>query len=411
MLRVRTSFCAVAAVLLGAPLITPAAYAASTTLSCGQTITADTILRADLVNCPDSGVVIGADNITLDLNGHTIDGDGQPTSGCATGGGCDLGVDNSSGRRGVTVMGGSVRQFRIGVLIAGGAVNDRLRHIAISENADFGVIVDQATGTGIEGSTMADNGTSGLVVIKSPHSSVRGNAISGSGGIGMGLFGVDASVIGHNVLRGNDQGIVCDACAEDLIDGNAVTHSSGSSIDFSNGAAGNRIQHNRLTNNGDGIVGTNAHDNVVSHNVVTGTGFFGAPDTGGFGLIFDGSSYNTVADNIITGGRGPAVLVTSLDSPQPSEGNLISRNHVTSKFADGILLENGAKQNVVIRNVASRNGDDGIDANATTTLTRNIANRNHDLGIEADPGVTDGGRNHAARNGNPAQCTGVTCAD
>jgi len=44
-----------------------------------------------------------------------------------------------------------------------------------------------------------------------------------------------------------------------------------------------------------------------------------------------------------------------------------------------------------------------------TTVTRNIANHNHDLGIEAVPGVIDGGGNHAAGNGNPAQCVNIDC--
>src|SRR5204862_977171 len=46
--------------------------------SCGGTITADTTLVSDLTNCPGDGIVVGADNITLDLNGHTIDGDAIP---------------------------------------------------------------------------------------------------------------------------------------------------------------------------------------------------------------------------------------------------------------------------------------------------------------------------------------------
>ena len=41
--------------------------------SCGDTITVSTTLVADLVNCPNNGIVIGADNITLDLNGHVIE--------------------------------------------------------------------------------------------------------------------------------------------------------------------------------------------------------------------------------------------------------------------------------------------------------------------------------------------------
>jgi hypothetical protein len=41
---------------------------------CGQTLTASTTVANDLTNCPGDGLVIGAAGITLDLNGHTIDG-------------------------------------------------------------------------------------------------------------------------------------------------------------------------------------------------------------------------------------------------------------------------------------------------------------------------------------------------
>ena len=37
---------------------------------CGDTITTDTILHHDLVNCRNNGILIGADGVTLDLNGH-----------------------------------------------------------------------------------------------------------------------------------------------------------------------------------------------------------------------------------------------------------------------------------------------------------------------------------------------------
>src|SRR2546430_5313555 len=43
---------------------------------CGDTITADATLHHNLVNCPNNGIIIGADNVTLDLNYHRIDGDG-----------------------------------------------------------------------------------------------------------------------------------------------------------------------------------------------------------------------------------------------------------------------------------------------------------------------------------------------
>ena len=39
---------------------------ASAEVSCGDTITTDTTLDHNLVNCPNNGIVIGADDITLD---------------------------------------------------------------------------------------------------------------------------------------------------------------------------------------------------------------------------------------------------------------------------------------------------------------------------------------------------------
>jgi hypothetical protein len=44
---------------------------------CGDVITQDTTLDSDLVDCFPVGLAIGADGITVDLDGHTIDGIGS----------------------------------------------------------------------------------------------------------------------------------------------------------------------------------------------------------------------------------------------------------------------------------------------------------------------------------------------
>src|SRR5919201_4102379 len=86
--------------------------------SCGDTITVSTRLVADLVNCPNNGLVIGADDITLDLNGHVIDGDGAEFADCPPDEACDIGVLDFD-HRGVTIKGGEIRQFTFGVLAVG----------------------------------------------------------------------------------------------------------------------------------------------------------------------------------------------------------------------------------------------------------------------------------------------------
>jgi hypothetical protein len=99
------------------------ADAAAKQLSCGDTILADATLDSDLSDCPSNGIVIGGDDITVDLNGHTIDGDGTTFADCAQTELCDTGVVND-GHDGVTVMHGSVREFLVGV---GVGANDNLQ--------------------------------------------------------------------------------------------------------------------------------------------------------------------------------------------------------------------------------------------------------------------------------------------
>ena len=99
MARISLALAVVGGVLTAAGLAAPAALAHDP--ACGATITHSVTLRHDLTNCPGDGLVIGADHVTLDLAGHTIDGD-------AVIGGDDTGV-RLAGRRHVTVKGGTIQ--------------------------------------------------------------------------------------------------------------------------------------------------------------------------------------------------------------------------------------------------------------------------------------------------------------
>ena len=72
----------VAALTVVVAVVAGASMAQTGGLSCGDTVTVDTTLDSDLIGCRSNGLVIGADNITLDLNGHTISGDGKPFKHC-----------------------------------------------------------------------------------------------------------------------------------------------------------------------------------------------------------------------------------------------------------------------------------------------------------------------------------------
>ncbi|HEY0871270.1 MAG TPA: hypothetical protein VGD55_12795, partial [Acidothermaceae bacterium] len=60
-------------------LVVPTAFATDAganpaALTCGQTVTHSIVLTHDLLNCQGDGLKVGASHITVDLNGHLIDG-------------------------------------------------------------------------------------------------------------------------------------------------------------------------------------------------------------------------------------------------------------------------------------------------------------------------------------------------
>ncbi|GAA1737868.1 right-handed parallel beta-helix repeat-containing protein [Nonomuraea bangladeshensis] len=129
--------CGLGGIALACAMPTPASalagnYKGETTVACGQVITKSIKLANDLHNCPGNGLEVGAANITIDLNGHTIDGSGilRPFSG----------IDNSqagsrpTGYSGVTIKNGTLTDFGTGVTLANGANRNVVQHILATVN-------------------------------------------------------------------------------------------------------------------------------------------------------------------------------------------------------------------------------------------------------------------------------------
>jgi hypothetical protein len=125
-------------------------------VSCGETITEDTKLANDLTDCPNNGLVIDADDITLDLNGHTVDGDGLDNlvEDCPDFH-CDTGIDNTAHHHGITIQGGAVQEFSSGIWIEGGA-DHRLHRLSVSLNGD-GIDMALAADTVVTQSSVEGN--------------------------------------------------------------------------------------------------------------------------------------------------------------------------------------------------------------------------------------------------------------
>jgi len=123
--------------------VMPAGASAQQSVGCGAVLTRDTVLTADLVDCPGDGLVVGADGIRITLNGHSITGTGAPGS---------AGVRNQ-GHDGVTIEDGDfvgldISGFQTGILLVG-ADRNRVRDLFV-EGSSHGIALVRSTGNLLE---------------------------------------------------------------------------------------------------------------------------------------------------------------------------------------------------------------------------------------------------------------------
>jgi parallel beta-helix repeat protein len=382
------------------------AQAASPQPKCGDTITTDVTLHHNLVHCPNNGIIIGADNITLDLNYHTIDGDGTPAAGCDPDTEfCDTGVV-SFRHDGVTVVHGSVRQFDVGVFVAK-ARHNRLLGLSSSRNRFTGFFVAKARHNRLLGVSAARNGFAGIFFFRCDRCLVQnsaGNRTKGSGDqVGMFLFRSHHDRILHSTFRGNvgngtggsGGGIASRGSTNAVIRGNLMSRNGEAGIIMEQ-SDGFRISHNRMVRNNDGILP--GSDNVITRNHISRVNS---------GIRLDSGHGNLIAHNVVAHTHKAGIHL----GHHGAAHNVVRNNLVKDSRKDGFLVGEKGRHNVLKGNVAKRSRDDGFDIESRSTkLTNNRAVRNNDLGIEAVPGVIDGGGNEASGNGDLRQCTNIVCS-
>jgi Right handed beta helix region len=445
-------------------------------LRCGDTVTQDTTLTADLLDCPGDGLVIGADGITVDLGGHTISG--QIISGSNLE---QVGIDNSAGHDDVTVRNGRVEFFYHGGIHLVGADRNRVEGVTLDLFHDFGILLEGGSANRFTGNSVTRPGPVGIGVYGTPRPS-RDNLIAGNATISANTanialrFGtVTGTVIEDNQAdesQGEEQwgGSITVSSGGDRVAGTVVRRNRldtnfGVALFVGEGAAGTVVERNSLDDSFGRAISSEGDRTLVRANTITSNLF---PGSTGFGVVIDPTAADNRVDansmdrpgfvgvddsgtrtvttaNVIVGQIFPSEPSTGsiagiIVRPEAGDGRIqanVVRRHapgfaedvgggiviggdrytVTGNLVDqidardGIRVEPGAAGTLLQANVATRNGDDGIDVDSpATTVTANVANDNVDLGIEAVAGVTDGGGNRASGNGNPAQCVGVTCS-
>jgi parallel beta-helix repeat protein len=343
-------------VIAGLALVGAASVAAgqvpSAGVECGATITTDTTLDRDLSDCPSNGIVIGADDITLDLNGHTISGDGKPARDCPRRQPCDMGVFNDR-HDGVTVRNGSLRGFAVGVLI-GGVRGNRLVELSSSRNQFFGYVIADSSRSVIRDSS--------------------GNGNPGPDGDGLGVFGSRDLRIVRNSFRRNAQlGMHIEDSPRNLIKGNVVADNGDFGILLE--ADRNQLRGNRFARDGAAAIQVGPG----SRNVIAGNRIRG----GGEGIGIEKGLGNVVARNVVVGVRHDGIRLGMWDPPLGSTRTVVRFNLVIDSGRDGFRVARRDTDALLVDNVARRSRDDGFDIDSPSARLRgNYAVASADRDVE-----------------------------
>jgi large repetitive protein len=411
------------------------------TVTCGQVLTQSTRLLNDLTDCPLDGLVVGAPNIEIDLNGHTVDGPGyfpgQPGSPYEVPElGLPAGVRNV-GFENVVIGGGTIKGFGYGVQLMAGTRFNVVEGLTVRENATAGIELadadDGRNANQVRGNTIEANELGVALIAGSENSVVRDNDFAGNLGVALHLLDATGHLIQENSVTGvtsdpalgSDGGFLLEDARENTIAGNTLSDTGDAGIVVSAGSHRNVVRDNVMSRTGDaGVSIDDSDDTVVTGNTShlasdVGVGLSGASGTvvrgndvrfNPGGVELEGSSDNVVEDNDASssGGTGIAVSAGSLR-------NRIAGNTAVGASGDGISVDGAALDpldgNVVEGNTASANTGDGISvAEAGHRVAGNTAHHNAAWGIDAAEGTVDGGGNTASGNGEAEQCRGVVCA-
>ena len=374
----------------------PAANASAAHVQCGAVLTQDTTLDGDVV-C-ESGepvaLIVAADGLTLDLNGHRVENRGSVLDDA-------IGVTgNGSPRREVTIANGTITGFASAISFTA-AGQDSMTSGLIRDATVDGLEPIRINGSGNDVTRSSVIGIDIAIAVRGSGNSIVDNDVTGAPG----LVGVAAD---SNVRIVENRVFVPEPPDR--------THNPVAAIQVRDHRdaliAGNTVA--APTRGIYVLADTGLGSTVIEGNFVTQTP---SPFDVTAGIEVDGTSLvrrNTVTgffDGIFLDERARALRNTVHGNERGIIG--LSTGRIEDNVANGNQTGIEVHSSLLVRgNVARDNTGSGIfvlsEPGDPATVARNTANFNGRYGIEAQD-VIDGGGNRAQGNAFSPQCLGVVC--
>jgi hypothetical protein len=331
------------------------------TPSCGMHVAASIKLGADTPLCANMpGLIVVADGVTIDLNGHKLQGDRSAGN---------IGVD-VGGRSHVTIKNGVVRGFDKGIYAATVA-NLKLMNVEVRDSLGDGATLSGSTGFTVTKSAFIQNDGAGLTLGDGTH---------------------DAKVSGTFAVANGGDGIAVRAANTQLTKITSAAN-GGNGVTVIPAATTATIQASMMARNQQDGIRADADAVTVSKTTVAGNVLDGVETrSSGSGV--------TLAANAADGNGGDGLGIHEL-----AQANAMTKNTAAGNAGNGLTVDTTVGPTTVAGNTTIGNADGIVAAVASTTVAKNVAIANLDLGIDAPSGAIDKGGNKARDNGNAAQCS------
>ena len=329
--------------------------------TCGMHVTENLLLAADTPVCTGSGLIVDADGVTIDLNGHTVQGDQSADH---------VGID-AQDHAGVTIRNGVVSSFDRGIASTGRSL--ALLDVVARANVVYGAILTGEKAV------------------------VRDSAFVESTGSGLKVNGSKPKVTNSFFVGNGGSGVVAESTGGTFTN-LTTTGNAGHGFAFSDGGK-SQLKNAIATTNSDGvaILAAPTSELTVAKSLLVGN------HTAGLSAMTVGARVTLTGNTAAANGNGIAIIMSNLPFT-------VTKNTAVGNRANGMFFGEAATI-VASRNTALGNRGDGIATDAATvTLAKNVADANLKAGIvPLPPGATDGGGNEAHANIQGSCAAPVTC--
>lgn len=268
-----------------------AGVATAHTRECGDVITANEELHNDVGPCHGDGLVVMASNITLNLNGHEIFGEGGLVVQHQAAG------VRIAGQSNVVVTNGTIHDFYHGVRVTQGSGNRITRMRVLSNRGGNGIVLENSPDNVVDTNVVVGNGRfSGISTFDSmflPAGSARNTITHNVLNMNnfMGAHGVSIeSGTGHRIARnqvvasGRDGVSLFAPVSDTTVEANVVRNNGRHGINVQDGSARNLIRDNQVTGNVQNGILVAGHDNRILANRAGSNGSTDLRDTAPGGI-------------------------------------------------------------------------------------------------------------------------------